>query len=344
MDTNSDAQEPSPAKGSGNAAAGNNRKSMPWLTIFAWVWVFICFTAAMGVILEGGILAPLFMVAMGLLALPPLWRQLAMHGYGIPAWPRVGITFFLMVIFPSSPSANSIDEETAEVEAEATEEPEQRVDPVAEKLALLQEKIVQNAVIEMDRNDYAKTYAKLGEAQFDNANNLMRWAAIAAAESKQCDQVEIVDVSDRATRSELQWFVDCKNKERFQIKQAQAEAAKGKYDPDATPQQRKAAKQVAVAEPKSARWKNFNEAIAVTACQSLVRSAMINQGSFDTAWGWDSEKNDDTGIVTIQQDFEAENGFGGTISSRYHCEVDTNLAGRITTLKIREINGWRDLI
>lgn len=196
----------------------------------------------------------------------------------------------------------------------------------------------------MTRAEYGTTYSRLGSSQFDNANALMLWAAIAAAESDQCNRVEVVAVSDKATREELQWFVDCANKERFQIKQAQAEAAQSKYDPAVKPEEREAAKKVAVAEPKSARWKDFNMAQAITACSTLVRSAMLNQGSFDAAWSYDSEKNDDTGIVTIQQDFEAQNGFGGTISSRYHCEIDTKIGGRITKLKIREPDGWRDLI
>lgn len=209
---------------------------------------------------------------------------------------------------------------------------------------VLQGKISKEAVSSMARADYGKTYARLGARQFDNANALMPWAAIAAAESDQCDRVELVAVSDKATRKELQWFVDCANKERFQIKQAQAEAARGKYDPAASPEAKQAAQQVGKAEPKSARWKDFNMATAMNSCTTLVRSAMLNQGSFDTAWSYDSEQNDDTGIVTIQQDFEAQNGFGGTISSRYHCEIDTKLAGRVTKLKIREPSGWRSLI
>lgn len=208
----------------------------------------------------------------------------------------------------------------------------------------LQAKIEPHAVTPMTRADYKDTYARLGARQFDNANALMPWAAIAAAESDQCDRVDLVAVSDKATRRELQWFVDCTNKERFQIRQAQAEAARGKYDPAASPEAKQAAQQVGKAEPKSARWKDFNMAAAMASCTTLVRSAMLNQGSFDTAFSYDSEKDDDTGIVTIQQDFEAQNGFGGTISSRYHCEIDTKLAGRVTKLKIREPSGWRNLI
>ena len=94
----------------------------------------------------------------------------------------------------------------------------------------LQAKIGPDAVWTMTRAEYGKSYSRLGVKQFDNANVLMQWAAIAAAESDQCDHVEIVALSEKATRDELQWFVDCKNKARLQIVQAQAEDAKRRFD------------------------------------------------------------------------------------------------------------------
>lgn len=216
--------------------------------------------------------------------------------------------------------------------------------PSRSSYEVLQNKVGPDVAVPMTRAEFGDTYARLGASQFETANALMGWAALAAAESDQCNRVEVMGVSDDATRDELQWFVHCQNGERFQINQAQAEAARGTYDPAATPEQRLAAEDVPIAEPKSARWKNFNERVALTACQDLVRSVMLDQGSFDAAWSWDSEKNDETGVVTIQQDFAAQNGYGGTLSSRFHCEVDTNLAGRITTLRIREADGWRNLM
>lgn len=207
-----------------------------------------------------------------------------------------------------------------------------------------QEKVGADAVMAMNRTDFGKTYERLGKRQFERANSLMEWAAIAAAESDQCDKVELVSISESATRSELQFFADCQNKERFQITQAQAEAAQAKYDAKASSEVKLAAQEAEPLKPKSARWENFNERVAVSACKSLVQSAMMDRGSFDAAWSWDSEKNDKTGIVTIQQDFDAKNGFGGTISSRYHCEVDADHGSRITKLRFREDGGWHTLI
>lgn len=196
----------------------------------------------------------------------------------------------------------------------------------------------------MTSSGYPKIYKQLGPAKFDAANSLMSWAALAAANSKQCSEVTDIGVSDKSTRRAVVWFVDCKNSERFMISEAQAVAVRDQYDPNASPEAKAHAAQVAVAEPKSARWKNFKEGDAVTACRTLVQSTMANQQSFDTAWTWDSQKDDDTGLVTLQQDFSAQNGFGATINSRYSCVVNADQSSRIVKLSIREAAGWRKLI
>ncbi len=211
-------------------------------------------------------------------------------------------------------------------------------------LEQLEAKIADDAILLMDREGFSSTFDKLGEDQFDRANEFTRWAAVAAAESDQCDDVTLVGVSDHATRRQIQWYVDCANRERFQITQEQAEAARVKYDPAASDEDRTEAAEIAVAEPKSARWKDFNERIALSNCQTLVRSSLLDQGSFDTAWSWDSEKDDKTGLVVIQQDFEAGNAFGGTISSRYDCVVDADNGSQVKELSIREPDGWRKLL
>ena len=48
--------------------------------------------------------------------------------------------------------------------------------------------------------------------------------------------------------------------------------------------------------------------------------------------------------MIFQGDFEAKNGFGGTISSRYHCEVDADHGSRVVKLRYRDGNGWHKLI
>jgi hypothetical protein len=91
-------------------------------------------------------------------------------------------------------------------------------------------RIADDAVLLMDRANFPDTYAKLGAEQFKRANDLTRWAAVAAAEHGGiCDRVAMVSVSDRSTREQIVWFADCENKQRILIDQQQAEGAKRRF-------------------------------------------------------------------------------------------------------------------
>lgn len=216
--------------------------------------------------------------------------------------------------------------------------------PAPVSLDKLEAKIGSDTVMPMTRTGYRKTYDKLGKSQFNNANALMHWAAIAAAESDVCQKVEVVGISDSATRKALRWYVDCSNGERFMIGEEQAIAARDQYDPSATAEARTKAGQMPVAQPKSARWANFNEANTVSACDLTVQKAMLVPGSFSTGFTrWNIAKDDETGIVTIERDFKSENAYGQRINGRYRCSVDTD-AAKITALSIREPDGWKKLI
>lgn len=216
--------------------------------------------------------------------------------------------------------------------------------PPVRSLHQLDPKIMSDAVLPMERADYSDTYNKLGQAQFDRANDFTRWAAIAAVESDACTQAETVAVSDEATRDQIRWFVDCANGERFMISQDQAIAAQGRYDPKATTEAKALASTVATAEPKSARWKNFDEAATVSVCDLTVQNAMLMPGSFSTGFNrWAIDKNDTTGMVTIERDYETENAYGVTLNSRCRCEVNTD-SGELVGLFIREPNAWQKLL
>lgn len=194
----------------------------------------------------------------------------------------------------------------------------------------------------MDRQNFPRFYQTLGRARFEEANALAIWAARAAAASESCERVTYVGQSDATTRSRLVWYVDCANDERFTITEDDARAVKGKLDPQATEAEKRLADRP-VARPQSARWEGFDEAVAISQCDQIVSTVAINRGSVDFAWRSDTERNPDTGIVTFQRDFDAQNAMGGTISSRYQCEVDAE-QGRVTELMVRELDGWRTVI
>lgn len=100
----------------------------------------------------------------------------------------------------------------------------------APTLEQLESRIVAGATTPMDRESFGDTYAKLGAANFGKANDLTRWAAVAAAEDADvCDRVAMINVSDRSTRENVVWFVDCENGERVFIDQTQAEDARRRF-------------------------------------------------------------------------------------------------------------------
>lgn len=109
---------------------------------------------------------------------------------------------------------------------------EEALQPVAtDTREALEARVAGDAVMLMDRGSFGDTYAKLGAGQFQYANDLMHWAAIAAvAQGNVCDRVAMVNVSDRSTRDNIVWFVDCDNKGRVFIEQSQAEDAKQRFD------------------------------------------------------------------------------------------------------------------
>lgn len=108
---------------------------------------------------------------------------------------------------------------------------EEALQPVATDMReALEARVAGDAVMLMDLGSFGDTYAKLGVGQFQNANDLMHWAAIAAvAQGNACNRVAMVNVSDRSTRDNIVWFVDCDNKERVFIEQRQAEDAEQRF-------------------------------------------------------------------------------------------------------------------
>lgn len=93
-----------------------------------------------------------------------------------------------------------------------------------DSLADLKGRVAEDAVLPMTRDQFPDTYKKLGAGQFKKANDLTRWAALAAAEHRGiCDRVTMINVSGSATRDRMVWYADCGNGGRVNVDQAQAE-------------------------------------------------------------------------------------------------------------------------
>ncbi len=309
--------------------------------VFGWLWCVLAGATALTALTSGHVAAAAAAAISAAAGYPPLWKAkedrppvLTGKHRAIVAIGALFLSSLLSAI--SDGSFWGSDKQTTKQAIAAKPEP---VDP----LAKLDAKLSKDAVLLMDAVNYPKMLAKLGKARFDEANDLTRWAALAAAESEQCPKVETIGVSDKTTRKALHWYVDCSNSERFMIDETQATAMRAKFDPNAAPDDRKTAQQAAIAKPKSARWEKFDQAMAMTACDLLTQNAMLVPRSFDTAWGVDVYKDDDTGIVVIERDYKSENAFSQKINGRYKCTLDGD-ANAVKGLSIRDVDGWKKLI
>ncbi len=101
----------------------------------------------------------------------------------------------------------------------------------------------------------------------------------------------------------------------------------------------------AASEPLTERQKNsqiisqLSEAEIASSCDLAVKSTLKSKGSFDTAWSWKFLKDPKSGRVVVLREFEAQNGFGGTISSEYRCLVDAKTK-LLVQLAIRQGGDW----
>jgi hypothetical protein len=312
-------------------------------TVLGWTWAIICGLGALGALKSPGIGGAIALLICGAMSLPPLWRLIRDKGIAVPVWARSVAGIVAFSVFASMLPKNG----KAPSSAPSAVATANSGDAAPNDLARIEAKIEKGAVSQMTKAAYPKMYANLGNAAFDRANELTRWAAVAIARSEKCSKLDLVGVSDDSSRKEIRWFGNCDGaiavQQQFIVTEAQAVAARTTFDPKANADARAAAAKVAAVEQRQDRWKDFDEAAALTACDQTVTSSAVNRSSVDIAWGRDIQKDDDTMRVIIERDFEAGNAMGGTISSRYRCELDGN-TGRITKLMIRELMGWRKIL
>lgn len=221
----------------------------------------------------------------------------------------------------------------------AQPDPVQRPITRADKLKALEARVDPFALEPLDPKYNPEGFAKLGKRAWTFSNDFRRWAAFAALQSDACKSVETVAVWERATRSDLRWHVGC-GSERFIISEAQARSIKARYDPGATPAERREyGTELAVAQPMSAVWNNFNQTGAVIACENLIKEAAVNRNSFETSGLPNVQRDEETGRASIYRDFTSDNAMGGTVSGKYQCVVDASGKGRVLTVKTQDAFG-----
>lgn len=175
------------------------------------------------------------------------------------------------------------------------------------------------------RAEYGKTYANVGAATFAKLSRLEPGAAYAVAESKSCDRVNSVAVSDMSKPGEAMWFVDCANENRFMVSQKEAESALARFRGGklAARERERSCTLSSVADCKASpaqRASRDKEIEYVSACDLILQEVVVSPSSLDMHhWVFGFGKGD---TVIIQRPFDSQNGFGAMIRNRYQCEID----------------------
>lgn len=301
------------------------------LKFLAWFWFVNCVFGSMALAATGEPLGCIVMFASGLFAFPPLWKWAKEKGIDVPTWARwIGGLVAFIVGTSFLPQSNSTS--------------------INASLSSLEAKVGENAVIEMQPDDYADTFERLGEDAFARANDLAKWPAIKAASTSNCDQVDLVAISDQATSDALVWFVDCANGERIFVSEPEATemrdhfAARPERKPasNSQPKPTSSASSAPKQEKKSFEFDARVEALVVGSCDDAIKATLTNKRSFDPTWSYDYRTDRSTGRASLMREFDADNAFGGTISSRYECIVQADKM-ELISLKVREPTGWKTL-
>lgn len=164
---------------------------------------------------------------------------------------------------------------------------------------------------EADRKHYPKLFARLGKRVFE-VGDLGKKAALLAIKKDQCDRVIYVDVSDRSSRDDLQFFVDCANETRVRVSEAEIKAG-----------------QAVDIETKSNRMAKASANIVqydglVAKAKERVLASLRDPGSADFGPVTISYKNGTVACGTVN----ARNGFGGMSGQQLFVAFDDGITSQ----------------
>lgn len=161
------------------------------------------------------------------------------------------------------------------------------------------------------KSGYPKLAAKLGRS-WSRIQALREAAAVKAIETNNCDHVELAEVSDaRTTRENITVFVDCRNRERFYVSEADVAASSN---------------------PVAQSARTVGRSQAIEACAEAARRAATYPSLVDAhTWAGASFTSDrTTGGARVLLDFEATNAFGDELPYRANCLFPTDAAPELS--------------
>lgn len=236
-------------------------------------------------------------------------------------WPALGVGFVLFLvgmIWAASSDSSDFKHQSSKVTtatapaspptaADAPKIPQAVLAPAAPHPPTQVEmsaKVGPNAAFLIQGKGWDKTRRVWGDSWIKRINRAMPLVAQKAAESPECDYVEIVGLSDRSTpKKTIVFFVDCRNGARFYLREDEISIG-------------------AIPVSKNSKTAAISDSAAVTACEDSVKSQLAFPLTFARHWTATSVYRAPYGNIAVEFVFEAKNGFGAELPQRARCVID----------------------
>jgi len=174
--------------------------------------------------------------------------------------------------------------------------------------------ILPHAIEEYTPKSYPKAYKKFGNAAMKRANAGNQQVAEMVSMQKNCDSVALVSFSDvRSTKSEIVWFADCKNGQRFYVSESDL----------------KAGATIRSNQDIAKAFDNYDNQLL---CEQLIKAKLPFPSSYDKNFGGTRVTANPTGSISFQISFEAKNSLGNAVPLIGECKLS---AGKMELVAIQ---------
>lgn len=210
-------------------------------------------------------------------------------------------------VVAATPSVHS--NKPTDVASQARPAPAQPPKQVAEpakkpEVVDIRTKIHPDAAAPIQGPSWAKTIQDWGDDWIRRINAALPRVAEKIARSPACDYVEVIGISNRSTvRQNAIFYVDCRNRERFYVSEAELGSA-------------------AAPASKNAKTAGIIDAVAITACVEQVKDQLKLPLSFDRHVLSTKVYRSPYGNISVDFDFTAKNALGGSIPQHARCAID----------------------
>lgn len=165
-------------------------------------------------------------------------------------------------------------------------------------------KIASHAIIPITQKSYPKLFAEWGAAGVKRINGLMPLAAQKVAASKECDKVDLVELSSSRSKptKNAVFFVDCANGKRFYVDESEIASV------------------TSAVVSQEQKMNSLSDALAIQRCETAVVAQLTNPQTFDKKFGTTAVfRAPITGNVVVNFKFVAKNNLGAELPSSAKC-------------------------